>query len=75
MSPTSEFSDRQHPDTIVLFDVDGTLTPARNVSRKHSHAPFASDFDLIYFLVRFSRDEGYFGSSSQEGCYWLCRWF
>lgn len=32
MSPTTEFSDRQHPDTIILFDVDGTLTPARNVS-------------------------------------------
>ncbi|KAI7903458.1 eukaryotic phosphomannomutase [Cokeromyces recurvatus] len=29
MSPATEFSDRQHPDTIVLFDVDGTLTPAR----------------------------------------------
>lgn len=23
------FSDREHPDTLVLFDVDGTLTPAR----------------------------------------------
>ncbi|KAK4514041.1 uncharacterized protein ATC70_006049 [Mucor velutinosus] len=29
MSPATEFSERQHPDTIVLFDVDGTLTPAR----------------------------------------------
>jgi hypothetical protein len=26
------FSTRQYPDTLVLFDVDGTLTPARNVS-------------------------------------------
>jgi phosphomannomutase len=34
MSPATEFSNRQHPDTIVLFDVDGTLTPARNVSLK-----------------------------------------
>ncbi|KAJ1986641.1 Phosphomannomutase 1 [Dimargaris cristalligena] len=25
------FSDRAHPDTLVLFDVDGTLTPARKV--------------------------------------------
>lgn len=32
MSPATEFSERQHPDTIVLFDVDGTLTPARAVS-------------------------------------------
>ncbi|KAJ1922108.1 Phosphomannomutase 1, partial [Tieghemiomyces parasiticus] len=23
------FTDRTHPDTLVLFDVDGTLTPAR----------------------------------------------
>ncbi|KAI9596635.1 phosphomannomutase [Syncephalis fuscata] len=26
---TSDWSDRTHPDTIVLFDVDGTLTPSR----------------------------------------------
>lgn len=26
------WQDREHPDTIVLFDVDGTLTPARRVS-------------------------------------------
>ncbi|KAH8551140.1 eukaryotic phosphomannomutase [Umbelopsis sp. PMI_123] len=29
MSPPSAFTDRKHPDTICLFDVDGTLTPAR----------------------------------------------
>ncbi|KAG0083487.1 Phosphomannomutase, partial [Podila epicladia] len=29
MSNASDFSDRTHPDTICLFDVDGTLTPAR----------------------------------------------
>ncbi|KAF8920975.1 Phosphomannomutase, partial [Haplosporangium bisporale] len=29
MSSASDFSDRTHPDTICLFDVDGTLTPAR----------------------------------------------
>jgi phosphomannomutase len=23
------WSDRKHPDTLCLFDVDGTLTPAR----------------------------------------------
>ncbi|KAF9940523.1 Phosphomannomutase [Mortierella alpina] len=28
-SAPSDFSDRTHPDTICLFDVDGTLTPAR----------------------------------------------
>jgi len=28
----SNFSDREHPDTICLFDVDGTLTPARLVT-------------------------------------------
>ena len=27
----SDWQDREHPDTIVLFDVDGTLTPARRV--------------------------------------------
>ncbi|KAI8072848.1 eukaryotic phosphomannomutase [Gongronella butleri] len=27
---STSFSDREHPDTIVLFDVDGTLTPARD---------------------------------------------
>ncbi|KAJ3064465.1 Phosphomannomutase [Podochytrium sp. JEL0797] len=26
---TPEFQKRDHPDTIVLFDVDGTITPAR----------------------------------------------
>ncbi|CDH51130.1 phosphomannomutase [Lichtheimia corymbifera JMRC:FSU:9682] len=29
MAPITEFSKRTQPDTIVLFDVDGTLTPAR----------------------------------------------
>ncbi|ORY92063.1 eukaryotic phosphomannomutase [Syncephalastrum racemosum] len=29
MSPVNEFAQRTQPDTIVLFDVDGTLTPAR----------------------------------------------
>ncbi|CEP07514.1 hypothetical protein [Parasitella parasitica] len=33
MSATVDFSDREHPDTIVLFDVDGTLTPARDFIR------------------------------------------
>lgn len=34
MAPVeSTFMERTIPDTIVLFDVDGTLTPARNVSR------------------------------------------
>lgn len=37
MSPVSEFSERQYPDTIVLFDVDGTLTPARAVSLYWDH--------------------------------------
>lgn len=31
MSPISNFLERPHSDTIVLFDVDGTLTPARQV--------------------------------------------
>ena len=26
---SSDFGPREHPDTLVLFDVDGTLTPAR----------------------------------------------
>ncbi|KAF7730803.1 Phosphomannomutase [Apophysomyces ossiformis] len=30
MAPVTAFSDREFPDTIVLFDVDGTLTPARH---------------------------------------------
>ncbi|KAG1439096.1 hypothetical protein G6F56_012405 [Rhizopus delemar] len=30
MAPINTFSERTHPDTVVLFDVDGTLTPARN---------------------------------------------
>ena len=25
----TDWSDRQNPDTLVLFDVDGTLTPSR----------------------------------------------
>lgn len=29
MSAATPFSSRTHPDTVVLFDVDGTLTPAR----------------------------------------------
>lgn len=32
MSTVLPFSERKYPDTIVLFDVDGTLTPARQVS-------------------------------------------
>lgn len=47
MSPASDFSDRQHPDTIVLFDVDGTLTPARNVSRTDVRVLFARQIDVI----------------------------
>lgn len=39
MAPITEFSKRTQPDTIVLFDVDGTLTPARGVS-----------FDLIWIF-------------------------
>ncbi|KAI8993509.1 eukaryotic phosphomannomutase [Pilobolus umbonatus] len=31
MSPLNEFSKRPMADTLVLFDVDGTLTPARDV--------------------------------------------
>ena len=26
---TSDWSQKEHPSTIVLFDIDGTLTPAR----------------------------------------------
>lgn len=37
MSPISNFLERKHPDTIVLFDVDGTLTPARQVSYQYWH--------------------------------------
>ncbi|KAI9249270.1 eukaryotic phosphomannomutase [Sporodiniella umbellata] len=29
MAPMNTFEDRAQPDTVVLFDVDGTLTPAR----------------------------------------------
>jgi len=28
----SDWADRRFPDTICLFDVDGTLTPARRVN-------------------------------------------
>ena len=31
LSMTNPFADREQPDTLVLFDVDGTLTPARLV--------------------------------------------
>jgi phosphomannomutase len=31
MSPITDFAQRDQPDTIVLFDVDGTLTPNRDV--------------------------------------------
>ncbi|KAI8883156.1 eukaryotic phosphomannomutase [Backusella circina FSU 941] len=30
MSPITSFTQREQPDTIVLFDVDGTLTPNRD---------------------------------------------
>jgi phosphomannomutase len=26
---STDWSNKEHPDTLVLFDVDGTLTPAR----------------------------------------------
>ncbi len=35
----SEFQDRTHPDTIVLFDVDGTLTKPRNVRMLSTRLP------------------------------------
>jgi len=41
MAAPSDWSDREHPDMLCLFDVDGTLTPARRVRRKghanHEH--------------------------------------
>jgi len=33
MAAPSDWSDREHPDVLCLFDVDGTLTPARRVRR------------------------------------------
>ena len=27
----SEWADREHPDVLCLFDVDGTLSPSRQV--------------------------------------------
>jgi hypothetical protein len=41
----TEFSTRQYPDTLVLFDVDGTLTPARNVGISPSF-----DYPFTHFL-------------------------
>ena len=38
---SSEFADRKHKK-LVLFDVDGTLTPARRVSQKHYSRVHAS---------------------------------
>lgn len=38
----ADFSDRELPDTIVLFDVDGTLTVPRKVrgrAGERGHAP------------------------------------
>lgn len=32
ISPNPDWADRAHPDVLVLFDVDGTLSPARRVS-------------------------------------------
>lgn len=33
MVQIAPFNERQQPDTLVLFDVDGTLTPARQVRK------------------------------------------
>lgn len=49
MSNASDFSDRTHPDTICLFDVDGTLTPARLVrSFLHSVHPSCQEQAHVY---------------------------
>ena len=39
---TIEFSKRQHSDTLVLFDVDGTLTPARKTISKEMQSILTS---------------------------------
>ncbi|KAI9229052.1 MAG: phosphomannomutase [Piptocephalis tieghemiana] len=34
MAPSADWADRTHPDTLVLFDVDGTLSPSRRTATK-----------------------------------------
>jgi hypothetical protein len=43
------FNERQQPDTLVLFDVDGTLTPARQV-RKHNQG-YRTQLSKCHHLV------------------------
>lgn len=33
----SDWSNRTHPHTICLFDVDGTLSASRKVTTNHTH--------------------------------------
>lgn len=46
MSPITPFSERPIKDTIVLFDVDGTLTPARLVILYFSKGEKKGERDL-----------------------------
>lgn len=48
MSQILSFSERTHPKTLVLFDVDGTLTPARLV--------------IPSFISRYSAANNFIGS-------------
>lgn len=42
-----EFSERTHKDTLVLFDVDGTLTPARKTISPEMKAVLTSLRDKV----------------------------
>jgi hypothetical protein len=67
---TSTFADRPLR-TLVLFDVDGTLTPARQVSR----LPFQPAIHhLSPLTVRFCRDDHPIEGTQKKSRDWLCRW-
>ena len=59
----NEWSDREIPSPIVLFDVDGTLTPSRKVHTK------------VNCIGSNRRNAFNFSKVEEKGCYWICWWF
>ena len=70
MAGTATFADRPQSKTLCLFDVDGTLSPARRVSHPTCSTPLVRNRTL--FADRIARDPSSSPASPQEGCYRIC---
>jgi hypothetical protein len=59
------WKDREYPNTIVLFDVDGTLSPSRKVREYWRFA------DRVFKDRKQGNSESV-GKTQEEGSYWIC---